>query len=340
MNERKGKFARTITGDLAIKYLEAWPKVPTLTLAKKIYAENPEHFKTVETARSAIRTYRGQNGTEHRKYIPNKHFTEPGSLNPFSLPESFAKKWEPYHIPDIYKSGIICSDLHFPYQDNRAISAMLEHTIAKRKIDFIFINGDGLDCLSLSKYSKDPSRPSLNDEIWLWVEFLNILQFHFPGVKIIWKLGNHEERLELFLRVKAPELLDMSEWQFDDIIKKRGVEGVKVVSRQIAYAGRLPIVHSHEFNNKSTSQVNPARGLFTKALSSVLGAHSHVSSSHSETDINGKLMSTFSIGCLCELHPEWALLNRWNHGFCFIELDGQEFSIDNMKIYNGKVYHA
>jgi predicted phosphodiesterase len=289
--------------------------------------------------RGLIRFYVGQNGVKDRKTTVNKKFFRPaGKCNPFEIPSSECDVWKPVHIAE--KSGLIFSDSHMPYHDKVAMDAMVDYTIKKRNIDFILINGDGLDFYQLSKYQKDPSKRSLNDEIWMWVGFLLFLQKIFPKVKIYWKLGNHEERLEKYLRVKAPELLDMEEFNLKNIIQIRGVEGVTVIEKQIIYAGRLPIVHSHEYQNKTTSQVNPARGLFLKSLSSVLGAHSHVTSSHSETDINGKLMSTFSIGCLCGLHPEYALLNRWNHGFASIDIDKKEFSIENMKIFNGSVYHA
>jgi hypothetical protein len=33
-------MAQTLTGQTVLKYLEIYPKLPALTLAKKIYAEN------------------------------------------------------------------------------------------------------------------------------------------------------------------------------------------------------------------------------------------------------------------------------------------------------------
>jgi len=152
------------------------------------------------------------------------------------------------------------------------------------------------------------------------------------------KLGNHENRLENYLKVKAPELLDMSEYKLENILKLRGIENVEVIEKQIVYAGRLPILHGHELQGGANSSVNPARGLFLKTMSSSLVSHHHRSSSHSETDINGKLMSFWSIGCLSELHPEYSLINKWNHGFCFIQTKGQDFIVENMKIYKGQIY--
>ena len=130
----------------------------------------------------------------------------------------------------------------------------------------------------------------------------------------------------------------MDEFKLGNIIKIRGVEGVDVIEKQIVYMGRLPFTHGHEFLNKASNPVNAARGLFLKTLSSAATGHYHQSSYHSETDINGKLMSWWSMGCLAQLHPEYALLNKWNHGFATIETEGLDFELENMKIYKGKVY--
>ena len=331
---------KTITGTVVREYLERFKKIPSLTLAKKIYAENSTIFKDIEQARGLIRTYRGQRGKALRASMANtKYFKEAGSLNPFELPESDAPPWNPVHIPERYNNGLVFSDAHFPYHDMTAINSMLEYAVGHKKINFIVINGDGLDCYQLSKFNKSLLNRSFSDELWVWIEFLNILQVTFPGAKIYWKLGNHEERWENYLRVKAPELLDMEENKFENIIKIRGVEGVEVIEKQIFYTGRLPWLHGHEMQGGATSPVNPARGLFLKTLSSAVVGHHHRSSAHSELDVNEKLMSWWSIGCLCALHPEYALINKWNHGFCFIQTEGKEFEMTNMKIYKGKIYH-
>ena len=332
---------KRITGDIVRQYLDRFPNSGTRTLAKKILAENPVVFHDIEPIRKLIMYYRGQNGNKSRSTLSIQKYVRPArNTNSYGIPDSEAEEWVPVHIPERFNRGLIFSDNHFPYHDVEAHNSMLEYTLKHKNINFILINGDGIDCYQGSRYVRDPRKRSISDEIWMWIEFLNILYDTFPGVNILWKLGNHEERLENYLKSQAPILLDMDEFHLGEIIKIRGIKHVEVIEKQIIYAGRLPIVHSHEYANKSTSQVNPARGLFTKSLSSVLGAHSHVTSGHSETDINGKLMSTFSIGCLCGLHPEYARINRWNHGFAFIQTEALDFEIENMKIYKGRVYRA
>lgn len=56
-------------GELVQDYCEKHPKLPDLTLAKKIHKENPEIHKTIEQIRkNYILKYRGHGGERDRKY--------------------------------------------------------------------------------------------------------------------------------------------------------------------------------------------------------------------------------------------------------------------------------
>jgi predicted phosphodiesterase len=330
---------RTPKGDTVVKYLTIFPKAGALTLAKKIVAENENLFDSVEQARDLIRIYTGNHGDRQRKknFAGKKLYRPNGISNSYNLPESYKDKWEPVKLRPEENDILVMSDIHIPYHDVEAVNAVISYA-KEWGINTILLNGDILDMYALSRFVNDPRKRNLNDEIWDLVEFLEVLNKEFNNPKIYYKIGNHEERLESYLRVKAPQLLDMEEFQMKDILKIRGVDNVEIVTGQIIYAGRLPIVHGHEFQSKATGQVNPARTLFLKTLNSGMVSHHHITSSHTERDINGKIMSTFSVACLCGLHPEYARINKWNHGFARIRTEGQEFKVNNHKIHNGKVY--
>jgi hypothetical protein len=84
--------------------------------------------------------------------------------------------------------------------------------------------------------------------------------------------------------------------------------------------------------------VNPARGFFLKTKANFLGGHHHASSTHTESDINDNIIGAWSMGCLCELHPHYHPINKWNHGMATVEIDRSgEFNVNNIKIINGKV---
>jgi hypothetical protein len=330
---------QSIVGEIVLQYLARFPEAGSRTLARKIYAEQGIAFTDEENVRTVIRYYKGQAGDSKRKSVVDKSFVTPTGGSKLGFPDSDCDPWEPFKIPARHNSGLILSDIHFPYHDVRANDAMIEYTLKiNKKLNFIFINGDAIDFYGLSRFMKDPRKKNVNQELWGFAEYLTILKETFPGVKIYWKLGNHCERLEKWLFTKAIEVLDMDEWRMENLMKFRGVEDLTIIHKQIVYAGRIPIVHGHEFQAAPASPVNPARGLFLKTLSSSIVSHHHRTSAHSETDIHGKLMSWWSIGCLCGLHPEYATINKWNHGFAYIETEGLDYTFTNMKIYNGTVY--
>lgn len=332
-------MAKNISGEIVKQYLTRFPKIGARTLALKIYNENSAAFTSAEYVRTVIRYYLGQHGSSSRQRLVTTKFVRPArDSSSYGVPESDATIWAPVHIPERLNNGLAFSDMHFPYHDVRAVNAMIDHAVNK-KINFILINGDGLDCYQGSKFNKDPRNRSISDEIWGWIEFLNVLKDTFSNPLIYWRLGNHEERLENYLRVKAPELLDFTEFKLGEILKIRGMQGVEVIERQIVYTGRLPWLHGHELPGGAASPVSPARGLALKTLTSSVVSHHHKTSAQTETDLNGKLMSWYSLGCLCDLHPEYALINKWNHGFAYIQTEGLEFDFSNMKIYQGKVYN-
>jgi hypothetical protein len=77
--------------------------------------------------------------------------------------------------------------------------------------------------------------------------------------------------------------------------------------------------------------------LFLRGKTSALQGHSHQTSEHTESDMNGRITTTWSVGALCELNPAYMPLNRWNHGFCVVDLSETQFDVRNKRIYKGKV---
>ncbi len=123
----------------------------------------------------------------------------------------------------------------------------------------------------------------------------------------------------------------------NEIPKDFGDDYIIIKDKRIMKAGDLNILHGHEFGGSVFSPVNIARGLFLKGKVSAMQGHNHQSSSHSESNMNGEITTTWSLGCLCELHPAYLPINKWNHGFAIVEIDGQNFEVRNKNIHKGKV---
>ena len=57
------------------EYLDKYPKVANLTLARIVYRDHPEIFESIEKARAQIRVYRGAYGKYARETMSfNKYF--------------------------------------------------------------------------------------------------------------------------------------------------------------------------------------------------------------------------------------------------------------------------
>lgn len=86
----------------------------------------------------------------------------------------------------------VASDIHFPYQDDKAIDAFLS-AVEKGKPDIIVLNGDLLDFYKLSRFSKDPSGKNPEEEIEMCKNFLQRLRDTAGrNPRIYYTIGNHE----------------------------------------------------------------------------------------------------------------------------------------------------
>lgn len=330
--------ARTGLSDIARKYrTEYGIEMPTLKLARIMYGENKLSFKDVETARGILRAIEGKSGKHSRRFIkPGFLVKEDRPRNPYSLPDSDEESYEPFIIKG-HTRGLILNDLHLPYHDVRALTACFDFG-KKFKPDFIFLNGDILDFHQLSYFMKDPRKKRFSEELKMLEDFIAILRKTFK-CKIYYKFGNHEERYDNFLFQKAHELVGVDEFNLENIIKKR-VPDVEIIrDKRIVMIGGLPFIHGHEFGRQLFSPVNAARGLQLKAKHSAVKADCHTTSEHATKDILGKIMTTYSIGCLCGLTPKWLPLNEWNHGMGTIEIDKNkhDYQFRNYRIYKGKL---
>lgn len=333
-----------ITGKLVQETMSQFPHMATLTLARKLLSDYPEVYASLDSARSAVRYYRGTMGKKNRTQIgmterpePAQHANAMGIPNPFHLPDSDEPEWEPYVIPPSVTRLLVLSDVHIPYHNIEAVTLALQYGKAKN-VNGIMLNGDILDFYGLSSFEKDPRKRRFSEELEMGRQFLRVLRKEFDGVPIYYKLGNHCERYERYLRIKAPELLDVSEFRLD-ILLKFGELGIELIDdMRIVHFGRLNIMHGHEFGRSVFSPVNPARGAYMRAKENCIIGHHHQTSSHAEPTMNGKVINTWSTGCLCELHPSYMPINKWNRGFAYVEREADgDFTVHNHTIINGKV---
>lgn len=323
------------------KACKDWPDLPSRTLARKLFAENPLVFTDVEVVRHSIQYRRGRiTSARHKKGVqgqfPSATTSEP--INPFRLPPSDDKPFVPHEVKvDRDTKVLYLSDIHFPYHD---LPALTEALRVGKKLDarLILLNGDVLDFHGISYFDRDPTAKRVRQEIELANQFLDALEDEFPKAKIIWKDGNHEDRLDRFIRDRAPELYDLKLITMPELLhlKQRGID--YVTEKRPIMLGKLPVIHGHEFRTPMMAPVNAARGLFLRAKNVCLQGHSHQTAEHNEPEIKGGLLTTWAVGCLCTLHPKYDPFAKWNHGLADIDLAANgDFEVHNRRIRNGKV---
>jgi predicted phosphodiesterase len=297
-----------------------------------MYKENNLSFANVENARTALRYLEGKSGGNGRSKIEK---TPDRPKNPYNLPESDEAVFEPYKLEA--KRLLVLSDIHIPYHSVSALTAAFDYA-KKEKPDAVLLNGDTLDFFQLSRFCKEPGKRSFAHELKAFKEFFEVLEKTFK-CRIYFKYGNHELRYNHFLWMKAGELDGVDEFNIDNIIKARAEGIITIGDKTIMKAGELNIVHGHEFGGSVFSPVNIARGLFLRAKVSSMQGHNHQSSSHTERDLNGKMVTTWSLGCLCELHPAYLPINKWNTGFAIVDIaESGDFEVRNHTIYKGKIH--
>lgn len=320
------------------EWRKKYPDKPTLALARMMYAKNKLLFKSVEDARSRLRYIEGKYGTAQRPCVSKTEFykEEARPTNPYKLPESDETIFEPYYIKG-HKRVAIFSDIHAPYHNISAITSALDFC-KKDKPDALLLNGDTIDCHRLSRFIKDPAKRNFKQELDIFKALFDIFKKTL-NCKIYFKTGNHEERYEHFLQEKAGELIGIEEFTFENIIKARA-EGIDIIEdKRPMKLNNLWGIHGHEYIGGISAPVNPARGLFLKSKASCFQGHNHQTSEHTEPTISGKMVTTWSLGCMSELHPAYMPLNRWNHGFAIVDLDsnGEDFQFRNKRIFKGKI---
>lgn len=332
---------KSVAAELVLALLKQFPEAPALTLAKKAYAQYPELWTSVEACRKMFRYYLGTSGSKHREELKNKEFVrEPREAGwKDVIPQALIQynDWKAIQI-DGPNRTLILSDIHIPFHDPEALELALEYG-AKQNPTIILLNGDIVDHYALSRWEKNPAFRKYPEEVAATTYFLSGLRNRFPDARIIYKHGNHEERYDQYMRMKAVDLLGIPSFNWENIYDLEKYRIELVSQKKPIRLGELNIIHGHEYVFNISNPVNPARGMYLRAKAHVLGGHFHQTSQHSEKSLEQNVMSSWSTGCLCDLHPEYRPLNPWNLGFAFVETyEGGTFQVNNLRIIKGKVW--
>lgn len=333
---QRNEPAKKIVFDMLAKHEGA----ATRTLARHLHEQYPHEWPTIEKARGTIRYYRGNKGDTNRKDLKKSgktsHVRKNAKPFTFAIPPGINQVLPPVRFTDVGK-WLLISDVHIPYHDQRAFHAAIEFAV-KVGCKHLYINGDWYDFYGISDYSRDPQMRSPDGEMALGFPVLEQASKAFKGRKVF-KVGNHEERYEKYLWNKAPALLGIKSFRINEVLGLDGLGFDYIASKQLGYIGSLPILHGHELPKGLTSPVNIARGVFLRAQGTAIVGHWHRTSTHIETSgIEDRMITCYSVGCLCDMKPSYAPINAWNHGFAIVTVNRDlTWRVSNHTIVDGKV---
>ena len=253
--------------------------------------------------------------------------------------EDFEEGWykirKPYVLPaKDMKIGVL-SDIHIANHVRPAVMIALQE-IKSKGCDTIILNGDTLDCESLGFWRHRPDKNLFRMEVDHALNFFTGLRKMFPKEKIIFKQGNHEERVQHTIIDKNPELYGMISIEEILKLKEFGIESVE--EKQIIKCGELNIIHGHEVR-MSFGAVNLARTMFLKTQVNILFGHFHTAQEYISTNLDRHSHGAWAVGCLCDLSPDYnPYANNWAHGFAIVEKKASGmFTVSNKKIINGTI---
>lgn len=324
------------SSEIARFYRKLYPELPSLKLARIMYNDNKLIFTNVEHARYSLRYIEGKCGEKLKKSMKDKSLVKEvvRPYNPYNVPASDESEYPIYNVLG-NRIGIL-SDIHVPYHSVKALTKSIEW-LQKKNIDTLLLNGDFFDIHSLSKHVRDPRKKSFAEELKIGAELIRVFQKELTN-NIVYKLGNHDERYQKFLFMKGGELAGIKHFDFKNILTSEGINVDVIGEKRIVKIGGLNVLHGHELTQTMGAISNVAKRLYNKTKVSTICGHYHKPSENTETTMSGETITTWSTGCLCELHPEYMPINEWGHGFAYVERYGDEFYVENKRIINNKVY--
>lgn len=320
---------------LAKQYCEKYPKSNNKAVGRALMNAYPGLWSTDNAAYCSVLYVRGCSGEKNRKAIQGANSgvntAVPPSGFPLSCPPSLAATWETFDM-QVPASILVVSDIHSPYHNAAVLDIAIKYGIGEGCTS-ILINGDLVDWYTLSRFRKDVTKPKLSDELKRDQEVLEWMLSFFPGQKV-YKAGNHEERWAHFIWNNTPMFADIEYLQMHKVLRLEELGCSWVDDQRIVKIGKLPVLHGHEVPSGRSVPTQVARSMYLKLFTPSLSAHAHKTDRYAARDLQEAEITTWTAGCLCDIHPEYSRAgNQWNHGFAIVKVDkGGDYDVKNLRV--------
>jgi len=221
------------------------------------------------------------------------------------------------------------SDLHVPFH----LFEKLKELVNNIESQICVINGDLLDCYSLSQFGKDKFIP-LNQEIYEAKQLLEFLSKQF--VFVIVTRGNHEKRLSNYLEHQV-------EPQVQSLTNKSILRVVCSGFDNVLYTDSFWVkIEDTIFGHPSSFSTVPLKTAINMSEflknRRVLHKNCIIGHTHKIGDVIFKGVRCMEIGCMCR-DLDWVLesgkltANPWEKGYALLEFKNHELEYNKSRVF-------
>lgn len=276
------------------------------------------YFANAEQGRGFVRRHTGANGGESRNNIKWN----------IGIPIPEQSEYGVREIPKATNGILLLCDIHLPFHDVKTIESAL-----KRKDEYeIIIIQEVFDFYQISKFTKTRTIPLVQEQE-AFFQLMEWIRQEAPDKRIIFQLGNHDERFLHYKMREAREFENLIGMEFETIFNFAEYDIEMIPMRNLMHYRGLFIGHGHEIGARGVP-VSPARTFALKTKGNFIGGHFHRTSEQITRNIKDEVLGCWSVGCACDLHPLYAPINDWNNGYAVIRPDGDDhFIVKNIKLF-------
>lgn len=252
------------------------------------------------------------------------------------FPISFKRDQKPFQIEPKDGFVLVISDIHAPYHCRRSLDTVVSYCQPYEPHTVINL-GDMVEFHHLSRHDHDAGKVSTQEEINAGIAIFRTFKHAFPKADHHFKPGNHDLRLYSYIQKNCPALI--GQLNLPEMFKVNEMGIGYVDDNETIKIGDIALIHGHEFGKESGyASKNPAEKFFKQFNDNVLGAHHHRTNNFwQRRSRSSDWFHAHSLGCLCDLTPDWMPNNQWNNGFALIEFNKGKSFVYNLRIYDGRV---
>jgi len=234
-------------------------------------------------------------------------------------------------VPTTTIKVVSLNDLHVPYHNKVMVNKLIDF-LKQEQPDQIILKGDMVDFYDLSSFDKNPLREGrLQEELDILQGILRKMRKACPDAKMIYIMGNHEDRLRRYLWKNAKALHSLRALSFEELLQ---LKKLRIELVETSY-----MLNGFEFSHGEVVRAYgsySAKAEYDRRNASGCSGHTHRMGSYCKTTKNGTF-GWWEDGCACDLNPEYIKgTPDWQNGFNVIYFDDNAFDVHQVYVNKGK----